>query len=44
MIGALYVGLPERPYLLLRRNLNLTFTVLLLALTLLATGVDRQPG
>ncbi len=44
VIGALYVGLPERPYLLLRRNLNLTFTVLLLALTLLALVLTGSLG
>ncbi len=35
VIGALYVGLPEQPYLQLRRTLNLTFAGLLLALTML---------
>ena len=44
VIGALYVGLPERPYLLLRRNLNLTFTALLFALTLLALGLTTNLG
>lgn len=46
VVGALYVGLPERPYLYLRTNLNLTFAALLLALTalalLLTTSLGRQ--
>lgn len=46
VVGALYVGLPEYPYLQLRRTLNLTFTALLLALTVLAfvltAGLSRQ--
>ena len=35
VIGALYVGVPEQPFITLRRTLNLTFAGLLLALTLL---------
>jgi two-component system NtrC family sensor kinase len=42
VIGALYVGLPERPYTELRRNLNLTFTLLLLGLTLLAVTLTTR--
>lgn len=44
VIGALYVGLPEQPYLYLRNNLNLTFAVLLLVLTLLAVGLTTSLG
>lgn len=44
VVGALYVGLPERPYLYLRNNLNLTFAVLLLVLTLLAVGLTTALG
>jgi two-component system NtrC family sensor kinase len=44
VIGALYVGLPERPYLHLRNNLNLTFAALLLVLTLLAVGLTTRLG
>lgn len=44
VVGALYVGLPERPYLSLRNNLNLTFAVLLLVLTLLAVGLTTSLG
>lgn len=48
VVGALYVGLPERPYINLRNNLNLTFATLLLVLTLLAvwltTSLGRQLG
>lgn len=42
VIGALYVGLPERPYIELRRNLNLTFALLLLGLTLLAVTLTTR--
>jgi len=42
VIGALYVGLPERPYTELRRNLNLTFALLLLGLTLLAVTLTTR--
>ncbi|CAH2032572.1 sensor histidine kinase [Trichlorobacter ammonificans] len=46
VVGALYVGVPERPYVQLRWTLNLTFAALLLGLTLLAvwltTGLGRQ--
>lgn len=35
VVGALYVGVPERPFVQLRRTLNLTFAGLLLALTIL---------
>ena len=41
VVGALYVGVPEQPFITLRRTLNLTFAGLLLALTtlgLLLTG------
>lgn len=35
VVGALYVGVPEQPFINLRRTLNLTFAGLLLALTML---------
>ncbi len=44
VVGALYVGLPERPYLQLRRTLNLTFTGLMLALTILALALTASLG
>lgn len=44
VVGALYVGLPERPYTELRRNLNVTFALLLLALTLFAVVLTTRLG
>ncbi|WP_281184972.1 cache domain-containing protein [Trichlorobacter lovleyi] len=44
VVGALYVGLPERPYQQLRQTLNLTFATLLLALTLLALWLTTTLG
>jgi two-component system, NtrC family, sensor kinase len=44
VVGALYVGLPERPYLIYATNLNLTFAALLLVLTLLAVGLTTSLG
>lgn len=44
VVGALYVGLPERPYQQLKRNLNLTFAALLLGLTLLAVLLTTRLG
>ena len=44
VVGAIYVGLPERPYQQLKRNLNLTFAVLLLGLTLLAVLLTTRLG
>ena len=44
VVGALYVGLPERPYQQLKRNLNLTFAALLFGLTLLAVILTTRLG
>lgn len=44
VVGALYVGVPEGPYIRMRRNLNLTFAALLLGLTLLALGLTTSLG
>lgn len=45
-IGALYVGIPERPYLVLRRNINLIFAILMTGLSLtgfaVATALARR--
>ena len=46
VVGALYVGVPEQPFITLRRTLNLTFAGLLLALStlglLLTSRLARQ--
>ncbi|MDY0384194.1 sensor histidine kinase [Trichlorobacter sp.] len=46
IVGALYVGVPEQPFITLRRTLNLTFAGLLLAMTtlglLLTSRLARQ--
>lgn len=46
VVGALYVGVPEQPFVHLRRTLNLTFAALLLGLTMLGlyltTRLARQ--
>ena len=46
VVGALYVGVPEQPFITLRRTLNLTFAGLLLAMTtlglLLTSRLARQ--
>ncbi len=46
VIGALYVGMPERPFLKIRSNLNLIFTAVLLFVSLigitLSTWVSRR--
>ncbi len=48
VVGALYAGLPEYPYRQLQRTLHLTFSGLLLGLTVLAllltTSLNRQLG
>lgn len=44
VVGALYVGLPERPYQQLRQNLKLIFAGLLLSLTLLALFLATRLG
>lgn len=44
VIGALYVGVPERPYLQLRSRINLTFSALLLVVTLIGTGFSAWMG
>lgn len=44
VVGALYVGMPERPYLQLRSRINLTFTALLLAVTLIGTTLSAWMG
>lgn len=40
VIGALYVGMPERPYLQMRTNLNLTFVAVLLFVALICIGIS----
>jgi two-component system NtrC family sensor kinase len=46
VIGALYVGMPERPFLKIRSNLNLVFTAVLLFVSLigitLSTWISRR--
>jgi two-component system, NtrC family, sensor kinase len=44
VVGALYVGLPERPYVELRRNLNLTFLALLFGLSVLGLALTTRLG
>lgn len=40
VIGALYVGMPERPFLQMRTNLNLTFVVVLLFVALIGISIS----
>lgn len=42
VVGALYVGVPEQPFISLRRTLNLTFAGLLLALTMLGLALTSR--
>jgi len=46
VVGALYVGMPERPFLKIRSNLNLVFTAVLLFVSLigvsLSTWISRR--
>ena len=46
VVGALYVGMPERPFLNIRSNLNLTFSAVLLFVSLigatLSTWISRR--
>jgi two-component system NtrC family sensor kinase len=46
VVGALYVGMPERPFLNIRSNLNLVFTAVLLFVSLigvtLSTWISRR--
>lgn len=44
VIGALYVGMPERPYLQLRSRINLTFSAVLLVVTLIGIGFSAWMG
>jgi two-component system NtrC family sensor kinase len=43
-IGALYVGMPERPYLLIRSRFNLIFTAVLVFVTLIGVSLSAWLG
>jgi two-component system NtrC family sensor kinase len=40
VVGALYVGIPERPYLLLRTRINVVFSGVLVFVTMIGTGLS----
>ena len=44
VVGALYVGMPEKPLLQLRRQINLLFAAVLLLVTLIGAGLSAWLG
>ena len=44
VVGALYVGMPERPYLQLKSRINLIFSAVLLFVTLVGIGLSAWMG